>query len=131
MARSFLIGLGALLALACSRRPGTPRFSSPDSSRVQTLGALPAPGADSAAAGEHGQWPLPAHDYANTRYSGLAQITTANAGNLRVACCDLVNRGASYADGKIYYNTLDAQTVAVDAETGKEAWRTRVGDFNK
>ena len=32
-----------------------------------------------------------------------------------VACCDVVNRGAAYADGKIFYNTLDNQTVAVDA----------------
>src|SRR4051794_2196354 len=36
-----------------------------------------------------------------------------------VACCDVVNRGPSYADGKIVYNTLDNQTVAVDANTGK------------
>jgi glucose dehydrogenase len=34
-----------------------------------------------------------------------------------VACCDVVNRGASYADGKIVYNTLDNQTVA-----GCRAW---------
>ena len=40
-----------------------------------------------------------------------------------IACCDLVNRGASFADGKIVYNTLDAHTVAVDAATGKEVWR--------
>ena len=48
-----------------------------------------------------------------------------------VACCDLVNRGAAYYDGKIYYNTLDAHTVAVDAKTGKEVWKTRVGDINR
>ncbi len=47
-----------------------------------------------------------------------------------IACCDVVNRGASYADGKIIYNTLDAQTVAVDAKTGKQAWKVRVGDIN-
>jgi alcohol dehydrogenase (cytochrome c) len=47
-----------------------------------------------------------------------------------VACCDVVNRGASYWDGKIFYNTLDDQTIAVDAKTGKEAWKTRVGDIN-
>ncbi len=46
------------------------------------------------------------------------------------ACCDVVNRGASYADGKIIYNLLDGHTVAVDAETGKEVWRTKVGDIN-
>lgn len=47
-----------------------------------------------------------------------------------VACCDVVNRGASYADGKIVYNTLDAHTVAVDAVTGQEVWKTQVGDIN-
>jgi PQQ-dependent dehydrogenase (methanol/ethanol family) len=47
-----------------------------------------------------------------------------------IACCDVVNRGASYADGKIIYNTLDAHTVAVDAETGEEVWRTRVGNID-
>ncbi len=47
-----------------------------------------------------------------------------------VACCDVVNRGASYADGKIIYNTLDAHTVAVDAETGKPVWKTQVGDIH-
>ena len=47
-----------------------------------------------------------------------------------VACCDVVNRGASYADGKIVYNTLDNQTVAVDAVSGKELWKTKVGEIN-
>jgi len=40
-----------------------------------------------------------------------------------IACCDIINRGAVYADGKIVYSTLDAQTVAVNATTGKEVWR--------
>jgi PQQ-dependent dehydrogenase (methanol/ethanol family) len=47
-----------------------------------------------------------------------------------IACCDVVNRGASYADGKIIYNTLDAHTVAVDANTGKLVWKTQVGDIH-
>lgn len=47
-----------------------------------------------------------------------------------VACCDVVNRGASYYNGRIYYNTLDVQTVAVDAKTGKQVWKTRLGDIN-
>ena len=46
-----------------------------------------------------------------------------------VACCDIVNRGAAYWNGRIYYNTLDAHTVAVDAATGKEVWKTKVGEF--
>ncbi|MCU1291872.1 MAG: Pyrrolo-quinoline quinone, partial [Bryobacterales bacterium] len=47
-----------------------------------------------------------------------------------VACCDVVNRGAAYWKGKIIYNTLDVQTVAVDANTGKELWKTKLGDIN-
>jgi PQQ-dependent dehydrogenase (methanol/ethanol family) len=48
-----------------------------------------------------------------------------------VACCDLVNRGAVYSNGKIFYNTLDDYTVCVDAETGKELWKTKLGEINK
>jgi lanthanide-dependent methanol dehydrogenase len=48
-----------------------------------------------------------------------------------VACCDVVNRGAAYSNGKVFYNTLDNQTVAVDAETGKELWKTQLGDINR
>jgi PQQ-dependent dehydrogenase (methanol/ethanol family) len=74
----------------------------------------------------------------------LYALDLANAGALKwvykppvdssaqgVACCDQVNRGAAFADGKIFYNTLDGQTVAVDAATGKEVWRTPLGDINK
>ena len=46
-----------------------------------------------------------------------------------VACCDVVNRGAAYADGRVFINTLDAQTIAVDAATGKELWRAKLGDI--
>jgi PQQ-dependent dehydrogenase (methanol/ethanol family) len=48
-----------------------------------------------------------------------------------VACCDVVNRGAAYAKGKLFFNTLDDFTIAIDAKTGKEAWRTKMGDINK
>jgi lanthanide-dependent methanol dehydrogenase len=48
-----------------------------------------------------------------------------------IACCDVVNRGATYADGKIIYSVLDATVVAVDAGTGMEVWRTTVGDVNR
>jgi glucose dehydrogenase len=47
-----------------------------------------------------------------------------------VACCDVVNRGAVYWQGKIIYNTLDGNTVAVDAGTGKEVWKTKVGNIH-
>ena len=136
-----------------------------------------------------GEWTLPAGDYANTRYSPLAQINTKNVQNLKVvataatgiahghegqplvvngtlymvtpfpnnlialditkpgfpqkwvfrpnpdiravgvACCDIVNRGASYADGKVIYATLDDHVVAVDANSGDKVWETAVGDI--
>ena len=46
------------------------------------------------------------------------------------ACCDISNRGAVFADGKIIYNTLDNTTVAVDAATGTQVWRTSMGDVH-
>jgi PQQ-dependent dehydrogenase (methanol/ethanol family) len=45
-----------------------------------------------------------------------------------IACCDSVNRGAFFAAGKIIYNLLDGQTVAVDANSGKEVWKTRIAE---
>jgi len=48
-----------------------------------------------------------------------------------VACCDLVNRGAAYADGRLFINTLDTQTIALDAATGRELWRTKLGDISR
>ena len=46
-----------------------------------------------------------------------------------VACCDVVNRGAAYADGRVFINTLDNQTIAVDADSGRELWRVKLGDI--
>jgi hypothetical protein len=48
-----------------------------------------------------------------------------------VACCDTVNRGAVYAGGKVFFNTLDDQTIAVDAKTGQEVWRAKLGDISQ
>jgi PQQ-dependent dehydrogenase (methanol/ethanol family) len=141
------------------------------------------------AAAEDGNWPMPAHDFASTRYSPLSEITASNVAQLRlawsfstsndkgheaapivvngtmfvvtpypnrviafdltksganvkwlfdpkpnpksqgVACCDVVNRGAAYADGRLFFNTLDNQTIALDAATGNELWRTQLGDI--
>ena len=49
---------------------------------------------------------------------------------LGMACCDAINRGAFYAQGKIVYNTLDGHTIAVDAKTGREIWNKKVGDVS-
>jgi alcohol dehydrogenase (cytochrome c)/methanol dehydrogenase (cytochrome c) subunit 1 len=48
-----------------------------------------------------------------------------------VACCDLVNRGLQYAQGKLILTTLDTQIIALDAATGKELWKTKNGDPTK
>ena len=48
-----------------------------------------------------------------------------------VACCDWVNRGASYDDGKIYFNTLDGYTIAVDAKSGQQVYKTQLADITK
>jgi PQQ-dependent dehydrogenase (methanol/ethanol family) len=48
-----------------------------------------------------------------------------------VACCGPVNRGASYWNGRIFMNLLDGNAVAVDAESGKEVWRTKLADIQR
>src|SRR5215218_2843781 len=50
-------------------------------------------------ASEDGQWLMPAKDYANTRYSGLKDITTENVGKMQVAWTFStgVNRGQEAA----------------------------------
>ncbi|HEV7873984.1 MAG TPA: PQQ-binding-like beta-propeller repeat protein, partial [Enterovirga sp.] len=48
-----------------------------------------------------------------------------------VACCDTVNRGPTFSNGKLFFTTLDGNVAAVDAESGKEVWKTRVAEINK
>ena len=48
-----------------------------------------------------------------------------------VACCDVVNRGMAYWEGKVVFNTLDGNTIALEAKTGKEIWKTKLGDINQ
>src|SRR3954469_10170521 len=138
---------------------------------------------------EDGQWLMPAKDFANTRYSGLKEITTENVAKMQVAwtfstgvnrgqeaapivvgdtmyvvtpypnilyaldlknrgsvkwkyepkpeaaaqgvaCCDVVNRGAVFSDKKLFFNTLDGHVCAVDAQTGKQAWKKKIGNIN-
>jgi PQQ-dependent dehydrogenase (methanol/ethanol family) len=47
------------------------------------------------------------------------------------ACCDTVNRGAVYDNGRVFFNTLDGYTIAVDANSGKQVWRTRLANIQK
>src|SRR3954469_14801168 len=180
-----LIGTVSMLVAGCSRGSDS---AAPSATGTTISGARIASSPPNSKAGE---WLLPGHDYSNSRYSVLRQITSRNVANLKVAwtfstgvlrghegqplvvnntmylvtpypnvsyaldltqpgfplkwkfrpdnaqqavgiaCCDVVNRGASYADGKIVYNLLDGHTVAVDAQNGAELWRTKMGEINK
>ena len=44
-------------------------------------------------------------------------------------CCDVVNRGAAIYKDKVYFGTLDAKLVALDAKTGKVVWRKEIDDY--
>jgi lanthanide-dependent methanol dehydrogenase len=48
-----------------------------------------------------------------------------------VMCCDTVNRGVAYADGKIFLHQADTTLVALDAKTGKVVWSVKDGDPTK
>ncbi len=43
-------------------------------------------------------------------------------------CCDTVNRGLAYGDGKIFLQQADSMLVAMDAKTGKVVWSVKNGD---
>jgi lanthanide-dependent methanol dehydrogenase len=48
-----------------------------------------------------------------------------------VMCCDTVNRGVAYGDGKIFLHQADTTLVALDAKTGQVAWTVKNGDPGK
>jgi len=48
-----------------------------------------------------------------------------------VMCCDTVNRGLAYADGKIFLHQADTTLVALDAKTGQVVWQKKNGDPKK
>ncbi|MEJ0036684.1 MAG: methanol/ethanol family PQQ-dependent dehydrogenase [Gammaproteobacteria bacterium] len=45
-----------------------------------------------------------------------------------VMCCDTVNRGLAYGDGKIFLQQADTTLVALDASSGKVVWSVKNGD---
>ncbi|AMG30917.1 PQQ-dependent dehydrogenase, methanol/ethanol family [Grimontia hollisae] len=47
---------------------------------------------------------------------------------IAVMCCDTVNRGLAYADGKIFLQQADTTLVALDQKTGKVVWKVVNGD---
>lgn len=61
-------------------------------------------------------------------WSFAPEMDTERAGSL--ACCGAQTRGMTYADGKIYFNTLDGQLFAVDAQSGEPVWSKQVADLD-
>jgi len=48
-----------------------------------------------------------------------------------VMCCDTVNRGVAYGDGKIFLHQADTTLVALNADTGEVEWSVKNGDPGK
>jgi PQQ-dependent dehydrogenase (methanol/ethanol family) len=48
-----------------------------------------------------------------------------------VMCCDTVNRGVAYGDGKIFLHQADTTLAALDAKTGKLLWAVKTDDPTK
>ena len=44
-------------------------------------------------------------------------------------CCDVINRGAAIYGDKIYFGTLDARIVALDAKSGDVVWNKKIADY--
>jgi PQQ-dependent dehydrogenase (methanol/ethanol family) len=51
-----------------------------------------------------------------------------DASVIPVMCCDTVNRGVAYADGKVILHQADTTVVALDAKTGQVVWSVKNGD---
>ena len=72
--------------------------------------------------------------YATTNWSKMKALDAATGkllwaydpkvpGNIAGrGCCDTVNRGAAYWNGKVYFGTFDGRLIALDAKTGKLVW---------
>jgi PQQ-dependent dehydrogenase (methanol/ethanol family) len=51
-----------------------------------------------------------------------------NPNVIPIMCCDTVNRGVAYGDGKIILNQADTMVTALDAKTGKVVWSIQNAD---
>jgi quinohemoprotein ethanol dehydrogenase len=46
-------------------------------------------------------------------------------------CCDVVNRGAAYYDGKIFVGTFDGRLIALSASSGNPLWSVNTVDQSR
>lgn len=51
-----------------------------------------------------------------------------NPDTIPVMCCDTVNRGLAYADGKVFLHQADTTIVALDENDGSVVWSVKNGD---
>ena len=80
-----------------------------------------------------GDWPAFGNDPGGTKFSPLTQITPANVSRLTMAWTyDTGDRGGGFrgwsitplvVDGVMYFPTMGARLVALNAETGAELWK--------
>jgi alcohol dehydrogenase (cytochrome c) len=81
------------------------------------------------AASDDGDWILPGKDYANNRYTGLAQITPANVSTLTKAwSTQIADNGQQETSliiwhGTMYLSTPHESVLALDAATGALKWQ--------
>ncbi len=47
------------------------------------------------------------------------------------ACCDVVNRGVAFYQGRVYVGTIDGRLIALDAGTGQPLWSAQTTDSTK
>ncbi|MGA1676840.1 MAG: PQQ-dependent dehydrogenase, methanol/ethanol family [Pseudomonadales bacterium] len=47
------------------------------------------------------------------------------------ACCDVVNRGVAFYQGKVFVGTIDGRLIALNADTGAPVWSTMTVDPTK
>jgi PQQ-dependent dehydrogenase (methanol/ethanol family) len=64
-------------------------------------------------------------------YQYAADKDTDQTQVIGVMCCDVVNRGLAYGDGKVFIAQGDATLLALDAKTGKLVWKIKNGDTKK
>ncbi|NEX47941.1 PQQ-dependent methanol/ethanol family dehydrogenase [Pseudotabrizicola algicola] len=46
-------------------------------------------------------------------------------------CCDVINRGAAIYGDNVYFGTLDARIVALNAKTGDVVWNKKIAEYKE
>jgi PQQ-dependent dehydrogenase (methanol/ethanol family) len=81
----------------------------------------------------HGPFPNPVYalDLAHDGKILWKYVPKQDPNVIPVMCCDTVNRGLSYGDGKVFLHQADTTLVALDAKTGQVVWSAKNGDPSK